>query len=244
VRDNRLVEVHLAHRHFAVFPAREIVTDNGRVLRVCCKNTVRAAAGPAVFKGVLDHAEADTGGDVDLRADPITEAVFEYQQVCQDGVNAERVFPGKLRVPIKIKVDDFVIGRGRVLPAKNITFAAALKSFLRQDPDVIMIGEIRDLETADIAIKAAQTGHMVLSTLHTNDAPTTITRLANMGVKPFNIASSVILITAQRLARRLCTCKVPVSIPPARLKEAGFTDADLAEKFQLYGPNTGNPSGG
>ena len=121
----------------------------------------------------------------------------------------------------------------------GLTFSAALKSFLRQDPDVIMIGEIRDLETADIAIKAAQTGHMVLSTLHTNDAPTTITRLANMGVKPFNIASSVILITAQRLARRLCTCKVPVSIPPARLKEAGFTDADLEEKFQLYGPKEG-----
>jgi type IV pilus assembly protein PilB len=89
----------------------------------------------------------------------------------------------------------------------GLTFAAALKSFLRQDPDVIMVGEIRDLETADISIKAAQTGHLVLSTLHTNDAPTTLTRLMNMGVAPFNIASSVLLITAQRLARRLCTCK-------------------------------------
>ncbi len=92
----------------------------------------------------------------------------------------------------------------------GLTFAAAMRAFLRQDPDIIMVGEIRDLETADIAIKAAQTGHMVMSTLHTNDAPSTLTRLANMGVPPFNIASSVILITAQRLARRLCNCKEPI----------------------------------
>src|SRR5205809_363415 len=97
----------------------------------------------------------------------------------------------------------------------GLTFAAALRSFLRQDPDVIMVGEIRDLETADIAIKAAQTGHLVMATLHTNDAPTTLTRLLNMGVAPFNVASSVILITAQRLGRRLCsTCKQPKDIPP------------------------------
>ena len=96
----------------------------------------------------------------------------------------------------------------------GLTFAVALKSFLRQDPDIIMVGEIRDLETADIAIKAAQTGHLVLSTLHTNDAPTTLTRMRNMGIAPFNIASSVILITAQRLARRLCTnCKTTIDIP-------------------------------
>jgi hypothetical protein len=102
-------------------------------------------------------------------------------------------------------------------------FAAALKSFLRQDPDVIMVGEIRDLETADISIKAAQTGHMVLSTLHTNDAPTTLTRMRNMGIAPFNIASSVILITAQRLARRLCmNCKAPADIPRETLLDAGF----------------------
>ena len=116
----------------------------------------------------------------------------------------------------------------------GLTFAAALKSFLRQDPDVIMIGEIRDLDTADIAIKAAQTGHMVLSTLHTNDAPTTITRLVNMGVKPFNIASAVILVTAQRLTRRLCTCKVPIAYSEERLRKAGFTDADLKEKNTFY----------
>ncbi len=117
----------------------------------------------------------------------------------------------------------------------GLTFAAALKSFLRQDPDVIMVGEIRDLETADIAIKAAQTGHMVLSTLHTNDAPTTLTRLMNMGVAPFNIASSVILITAQRLARRLCSCKRPMDIPKEALMRAGFKEEDLDGSWQPYG---------
>ncbi|MGB6053850.1 MAG: type IV-A pilus assembly ATPase PilB [Burkholderiaceae bacterium] len=109
----------------------------------------------------------------------------------------------------------------------GLTFPVALKAFLRQDPDVIMVGEIRDLETADIAIKAAQTGHMVFSTLHTNDAPSTLTRLMNMGVAPFNIASSVILITAQRLARRLCSCKEAASIPDEALLEAGFSEDDL-----------------
>ena len=117
----------------------------------------------------------------------------------------------------------------------GLTFAVALKSFLRQDPDIIMVGEIRDLETADIAIKAAQTGHMVLSTLHTNDAPTTLTRLRNMGVAPFNIASSVILISAQRLARRLCIkCKTPVEIPKVNLMEAGFTDDQLDGSWTPY----------
>ena len=119
----------------------------------------------------------------------------------------------------------------------GLTFAVALKSFLRQDPDIIMVGEIRDLETADIAIKAAQTGHLVLSTLHTNDAPTTLTRLLNMGVAPFNIASSVILITAQRLGRKLCAkCKKPEDIPPEALQRAGFRDDDLDGSWQPYGP--------
>ena len=117
----------------------------------------------------------------------------------------------------------------------GLSFAAALKSFLRQDPDIIMVGEIRDLETADIAIKAAQTGHMVLSTLHTNDAPGTLTRLMNMGVAPFNIASSVILITAQRLARRLCKCKQPVEIPREALLRAGFKEEELDGSWQPYG---------
>ncbi|HSD36494.1 MAG TPA: type IV-A pilus assembly ATPase PilB [Rhodocyclaceae bacterium] len=119
----------------------------------------------------------------------------------------------------------------------GLTFAAALKSFLRQDPDVIMVGEIRDLETAEISIKAAQTGHLVLSTLHTNDAPTTLDRLKNMGVAPFNIASSVIMITAQRLARRLCTCKKPIDIPVEVLMQAGFSEADLDGSWQAFGPN-------
>ncbi len=117
----------------------------------------------------------------------------------------------------------------------GLTFASALRSFLRQDPDIIMVGEIRDLETADIAIKAAQTGHLVLSTLHTNDAPTTLTRLRNMGIAPFNIASSVILISAQRLARRLCVnCKQPTEIPRQNLLEAGFPESDLDGSWVPY----------
>ena len=105
-----------------------------------------------------------------------------------------------------------------------------MRSFLRQDPDILMVGEIRDLETADIAIKAAQTGHLVLSTLHTNDAPSAITRLINMGVAPFNIASTVNLVIAQRLVRRLCTaCKKPVKLPTAAMLEAGFTDEQIRD---------------
>ena len=118
----------------------------------------------------------------------------------------------------------------------GLTFTVALKSFLRQDPDIIMVGEIRDLETADIAIKAAQTGHMVFSTLHTNDAPSTLTRLMNMGVAPFNIASSVIMITAQRLTRRLCTCKRPVDTSRAILLAAGFREEELEGDWKPYGP--------
>jgi type IV pilus assembly protein PilB len=117
----------------------------------------------------------------------------------------------------------------------GLTFSASLKSFLRQDPDIIMVGEIRDLETADIAIKAAQTGHMVMSTLHTNDAPTTLTRLLNMGVAPFNIASSVILITAQRLARKLCeNCKQPVDYPREALLRAGYVAEDLDGSWKPF----------
>jgi type IV pilus assembly protein PilB len=120
-------------------------------------------------------------------------------------------------------------------PKAGLTFATALRAFLRQDPDIIMVGEIRDLETAEIAIKAAQTGHMVMSTLHTNDAPQTLTRLANMGVPPYNIASSVNLIIAQRLARRLCnSCKKQVDIPREALQEEGFREEELGE-LTLYG---------
>ncbi|MCY0964284.1 type IV-A pilus assembly ATPase PilB [Parathalassolituus penaei] len=128
------------------------------------------------------------------------------------------------------------INQCNVNPKVGLDFAAALRSFLRQDPDVIMVGEIRDLETASIAIKAAQTGHLVLSTLHTNSAPETITRLANMGVPSFNIATSVTLIIAQRLARRLCgSCKKPASIPKAALLEAGFTE-ELLTGATLFEP--------
>jgi type IV pilus assembly protein PilB len=117
----------------------------------------------------------------------------------------------------------------------GLTFAAALKSFLRQDPDIVMVGEIRDLETADIAIKAAQTGHLVMSTLHTNDAPSTLTRLLNMGVAPFNIAASVLLITAQRLARRLCeNCKAQADYPRESLLKAGFAEAELDGSWRPY----------
>jgi len=118
----------------------------------------------------------------------------------------------------------------------GLTFSGALRSFLRQDPDIIMVGEIRDLETADISIKAAQTGHMVMSTLHTNDAPSTLTRLTNMGVAPFNIVSSVILITAQRLARRLCNCKQPADITKEALLLAGYREADLDGSWVPYKP--------
>ncbi len=119
----------------------------------------------------------------------------------------------------------------------GLTFASALRAFLRQDPDVVMVGEVRDLETAEIAIKAAQTGHLVLSTLHTNDAPQTLTRLVDMGVKPYAIATSVSLVIAQRLARRLCAqCKVPLDVPAEALRKEGFQDSDILNGIKIYGP--------
>ncbi len=146
----------------------------------------------------------------------------------QPGVNISTVEdPAEINLP--------GINQVNVNDKAGLTFAAALKSFLRQDPDVIMVGEIRDLETADIAIKAAQTGHMVMSTLHTNDAPTTLTRLLNMGVAPFNIASSVLLITAQRLARKLCElCKKQAEYPREAMLKAGFTQSDLEGGWKPY----------
>jgi type IV pilus assembly protein PilB len=146
----------------------------------------------------------------------------------QPGINISTVEdPAEINLP--------GINQVNVNDKAGLTFAAALKAFLRQDPDVIMVGEIRDLETADIAIKAAQTGHMVLSTLHTNDAPTTLTRLLNMGVPPFNIAASVILITAQRLARRLCeNCKVPAEYPREALLRAGFKPEEVDGSWKPY----------
>ena len=135
--------------------------------------------------------------------------------------------------PVEIRVDG--INQVQQNAKQGMTFSAALRSFLRQDPDVIMVGEIRDLETAEIAIKAAQTGHMVLSTLHTNNAPETVSRLANMGVPPFNIVSAVSLIIAQRLARRLCDCKKPTELPKEALLEAGFSEEDLVDAT-IYDP--------
>jgi type IV pilus assembly protein PilB len=136
--------------------------------------------------------------------------------------------------PVEINVAG--INQVNINEKAGLTFASALRAFLRQDPDVIMVGEIRDLETAEIAVKAAQTGHMVLSTLHTNDAPTTLSRLANMGVAPFNIASAVTLIVAQRLARRLCpTCKKPVKIPEPALLKAGYKESEIHD-LKLFGP--------
>jgi type IV pilus assembly protein PilB len=129
------------------------------------------------------------------------------------------------------------VNQVNVNPKVGLTFAAAMRAFLRQDPDVIMVGEVRDLETAEIAIKAAQTGHLVLSTLHTNDAPQTLTRLIDMGVKPYAIATSVSLIIAQRLARRLCThCKQPLEIPKEALLKEGFQEADVAAGLRIYVP--------
>ena len=146
----------------------------------------------------------------------------------QPGVNISTVEdPAEINLP--------GVNQVNVNDKAGLTFSAALKSFLRQDPDIIMVGEIRDLETADIAIKAAQTGHMVMSTLHTNDAPTTLTRLLNMGVAPFNIASSVLLITAQRLARKLCeSCKTQADYPREAMLKAGFKDTDLDGSWRPY----------
>ncbi|MFZ5528351.1 MAG: type IV-A pilus assembly ATPase PilB [Pseudomonadota bacterium] len=146
----------------------------------------------------------------------------------QPGVNISTVEdPAEINLP--------GINQVNVNDKAGMNFSTALKAFLRQDPDVIMVGEIRDLETADIAIKAAQTGHMVMSTLHTNDAPTTLTRLMNMGVPLFNIASSVILITAQRLVRRLCeNCKAPAEYPREAMIKAGFTEEQLEDNWKPY----------
>jgi type IV pilus assembly protein PilB len=146
----------------------------------------------------------------------------------QPGVNIATVEdPAEINLP--------GINQVNVNDRAGLTFAAALKSFLRQDPDIIMVGEIRDLETADIALKAAQTGHLVMSTLHTNDAPTTLTRLLNMGVAPFNIASSVLLITAQRLARKLCeNCKKPADYPRDSMLKAGFKPEELDGNWKPY----------
>ena len=150
-------------------------------------------------------------------------------------LNTEETNISTAEDPVEINLEG--INQVNVNVKVGLSFAVALKAFLRQDPDVIMVGEIRDLETAEIAVKAAQTGHMVLSTLHTNSAPETLTRLRNMGVPSFNIATSVNLVIAQRLGRRLCgSCKRPIDIPKPSLLEMGFTEADLATSFTIFEP--------
>ncbi|WP_142809265.1 type IV-A pilus assembly ATPase PilB [Tepidiphilus olei] len=153
---------------------------------------------------------------------------------CLNLLNKPEVNISTAEDPVEINLPG--INQVNINDKVGLTFASALRAFLRQDPDIIMVGEIRDLETADIGVKAAQTGHLLLSTLHTNDAPSTVERLRNIGIAPFNIASSVILITAQRLVRRLCTCKQPIDVPLEALISAGFTEDELDGDWQPYGP--------
>ena len=231
----------------------KLVISNNRAIdfRV---STLPTLFGEKIVMRILDPSSAKLGIDA-LGYDPeqkkaLTEAISRpYGMVlvtgptgsgktvslytCLNILNQPGVNIATAEDPAEINLPG--INQVNVNDKAGLTFAAALKSFLRQDPDIIMVGEIRDLETADIAIKAAQTGHMVMSTLHTNDAPTTLTRLMNMGVAPFNIASSVILITAQRLARRLCTqCKQPVDLDDDALLAAGFTEDDLDGSWRPY----------
>jgi len=237
------------------------VPQDGRMKLVLSKsraidfrvNTLPTLFGEKIVMRILDPAQAQMGID-SLGYDPdqreiLLEAIHRpYGMVlvtgptgsgktvslytCLNILNKPGINISTAEDPAEINLPG--VNQVNVNDRAGLTFPVALKAFLRQDPDIIMVGEIRDLETADIAIKAAQTGHMVFSTLHTNDAPATLTRLMNMGVAPFNIASSVILITAQRLARRLCTCKQPTSIPDEALLEAGFAEDDLDGTWQPY----------
>ena len=185
-------------------------------------------------KGRLMHAIGRPNGMI-LVTGPTGSGKTVSLYSCLNMLNREGVNIATAEDPSEINLPG--VNQVNVNEKTGLTFAAALKSFLRQDPDIIMVGEIRDLETADIAIKAAQTGHLVLSTLHTNDAPATLNRLRNMGIAPFNIASSVILITAQRLTRKLCpTCKIPQEVPQQALLDAGFKPEDLEGNWTPYQP--------
>ena len=185
-------------------------------------------------KGRLMHAIGRPNGMI-LVTGPTGSGKTVSLYSCLNMLNREGVNIATAEDPSEINLPG--VNQVNVNEKTGLTFAAALKSFLRQDPDIIMVGEIRDLETADIAIKAAQTGHLVLSTLHTNDAPATLNRLRNMGIAPFNIASSVILITAQRLTRKLCpSCKIPQDIPQQALLDAGFKPEDLEGNWTPYQP--------
>ncbi len=210
-------------------------------------NTCPTLYGEKVVLRILDPASAQLGIEA-LGFEPEQQRLFEtaikkpYGMILVTGptgsgktvslytalnmLNSEGVNISTAEDPVEIQVAG--INQVNVNVRTGLTFAEALRAFLRQDPDIVMVGEIRDLETAEIAVKAAQTGHLVLSTLHTNDAPQTLTRLANMGIPPFNIASSVLLIMAQRLARRLCEhCKTPDEIPREALLEEGFKETEL-----------------
>ena len=210
-------------------------------------NTCPTLYGEKVVLRILDPTSAQLGIEA-LGFEPEQQRLFEtaikkpYGMILVTGptgsgktvslytalnmLNSEGVNISTAEDPVEIQVAG--INQVNVNVKTGLTFAEALRAFLRQDPDIVMVGEIRDLETAEIAVKAAQTGHLVLSTLHTNDAPQTLTRLANMGIPPFNIASSVILIMAQRLARRLCEhCKVVDDLPKEALIEEGFKEEEL-----------------
>ncbi|TVO70779.1 type IV-A pilus assembly ATPase PilB [Sedimenticola selenatireducens] len=216
-------------------------------------NTCPTLYGEKVVLRILDPTSAQLGIEA-LGFDPVQKEMFEtalkkpYGMILVTGptgsgktvslytglnmLNSEGVNISTAEDPVEIQVAG--INQVNVNVKTGLTFASALRAFLRQDPDIVMVGEIRDLETAEIAVKAAQTGHLVLSTLHTNDAPQTLTRLANMGIPPFNIASSVILIMAQRLARRLCEhCKVVDELPKEALIEEGFNEGEL-DNLTIY----------
>lgn len=218
-------------------------------------NTCPTLYGEKVVLRILDPASAQLGIEA-LGFEPEQQRLFEtairkpYGMILVTGptgsgktvslytalnmLNDEGVNISTAEDPVEIQVPG--INQVNVSTRTGLTFAEALRAFLRQDPDIVMVGEIRDLETAEIAVKAAQTGHLVLSTLHTNDAPQTLTRLANMGIPPFNIASSVILIMAQRLARRLCEhCKVADDLPKEALLEEGFKEDELKD-LTVYKP--------
>lgn len=217
-------------------------------------NTLPTLYGEKVVLRILDSSAATVGID-ELGMEPEQKAAFlecikkPYGMVLVTGptgsgktvslytalniLNAADINISTVEDPVEIQVTG--INQVNMNPKTGMTFAAALRAFLRQDPDIVMVGEIRDLETAEIAVKAAQTGHLVLSTLHTNDAPQCLTRLANMGVPPFNIASSVLLIMAQRLARRLCPhCREEDDLPREALIEEGFSEEDIAQGITVY----------
>ena len=242
--------------------AERRVPQDGRIKMVLSRNraidfrvnTCPTAYGEKIVLRILDSSAAtlgveSLGFDERQRDDFIAAISKPYGMILVTGptgsgktvtlytalnmLNTPEVNISTAEDPVEIQVTG--INQVNVNPKTGLTFAEALRAFLRQDPDIVMVGEIRDLETAEIAVKAAQTGHLVLSTLHTNDAPQTLTRLANMGIPPFNIASSVNLILAQRLARRLCEhCKTIDDVPHDALTEEGFTEQEIRSGLTVY----------